>query len=136
MSNGNRNIDPVTQARLEALESEIKILNKALNEAMEEAESIRQEFSTKRKQIVILFDTAARLSETDNIKDQLDLIAQGVVKAKLFNRAIISIFTGDFQRLDVGYAGLTPEDIQIHKSKPPKPKRLWKEALSEEHRIG
>jgi len=136
MSKGNQNIDAVTQARLEALESEIKILNKALNEAMEEAESIRQEFSTKRKQIVTLFDTAARLSETDNLKDQLDLVAQGVVKAKLFNRAIISIFTGEFQRLDVGYAGLTPEDIQIHKSKPPKPKRLWKEALSEEHRIG
>ncbi|HDR90710.1 MAG TPA: hypothetical protein ENN75_00520, partial [candidate division Zixibacteria bacterium] len=78
MSKDNQNIDAVTQARLQALESEIKILNKALNEAMEEAESFRQEFSTKRKQIVILFDTAARLSETDNLKDQLDLVAQGV----------------------------------------------------------
>lgn len=128
--------ESIRESRIEALESEVDILIKALDEAKEEALSFRKEFTRKRKQIVTLFDTAARLSETDNLKEQLNLVAKGVVRAKLFNRAIISIFTGDFERLDVGYAGLTDEDIRIHKSKPPKPGRLWKKALSDEYRVG
>ncbi len=136
MLEDDRTEKSISESRIEALESEVDILINALDEAKEEALAFRKEFTTKRKQLVTLFDTAARLSETDDLKEQLNLVARGVVKAKLFNRAIISIFTGDFERLDVGYAGLTEEDIELHKSKPPIPKRLWKKALSDEHKIG
>lgn len=131
-----KNINSLSKGRIEALEREVQALSKALDEAREESVAFRTEYAIKRKQLVTLFDTAARLSETDGLKEQLDLIAKAIVKAKLFNRAIISIFTEVFDRVDVGYAGLTPEEIEIHKAQPPKPKTLWKRALSEEYRVG
>jgi len=124
------------QKRIEALESEVNSLRKAISIAHQDSQVLRREFSLKRRQMVTLFDTVAKITETDTLKEQLDLVAEGVVVANLFRRAIISIFANGYERVDVGYAGLTDKEIEAHRNKPPTPEILWKRILSEENKVG
>ncbi|RKZ30565.1 hypothetical protein DRQ36_05090 [bacterium] len=92
--------------------------------------------SEKERQLIALFDTVARITTAETLTDQLNEVAEGVRAAGLYRRAIITIFGAEYERIGVGYAGLTDEDIIIHKSKPPTPKELWREVFTEKYRVG
>jgi len=114
-----------------------------MDECRENIESLREEIARLRKtvderehQLVTFFDITTRVLESDDVVEQLNLVAEGITRARLFRRAIISLFDEDYSRVDVGYSGLEPEEIIEHRRKPSLPQEVWEEILSERYKIG
>ncbi len=102
----------------------------------EENDRLKALVEERTNQLVTFFDIATKVLKSEGLEEQLNYIAEGITDARLFRRAIISLFSEDFSRLDVGYSGLTPEEIEQHRKKPSMPKELWQEVLSERFRVG
>jgi len=115
--------------------SEVEILRHALDEANNEIEILRAALSEKSNRLIALFETMAKVMATDNLSEQLTYIAEGVREAKLYRRAIISIFGDDFERIDAGYAGLTDEEIETHQNKPATTPETWRQMLSDKYKV-
>jgi len=123
------------EPRIESLESEIQDLNEELEELKAKAEIHSSKLAEKTHQLVTLFEITAKMTAENDPEEQLKYIAEGIVKARLYRRAIISIFSEGFQRIDVGYGGLTDEEISQHKKSKPMIPRAWEKLLSEKYRV-
>ncbi len=106
---------------IESLEAENRLLKSKIEE--------------KTHQLLTFFSIITRALDAESLDEQLNLIAEGITDARLFRRAIISFFSDDFESIDVGYSGLTPEEIAEHRKKPSISKEIWLEILSDEYRI-
>jgi PAS domain S-box-containing protein len=71
------------------------------------------------QQLLTLFRVSTELQRTPELGEQLNLIAQAIVDAKTYRRAIISLFDEEWRVIRVGYAGLTEPDVRVHQSRPP-----------------
>ena len=107
-----------------------------------EIEKLREQLShceellrLRTRQLFTLMTTAELVAETENLHKQLAAIAQGIVDAKLFKRALISIFGRNWKRIDMGYAGFSRDDINALKKNKPLSTEMWHEILSERFRV-
>ncbi len=89
----------------------------------------------RTRQLFILMMTSERISRTRSLHKQLGIIAQGIVDAQLFRRALISIFGRNWKRIDMGYAGFSAEDIEALKRNKPLSPAMWRKVLSEKYRV-
>lgn len=89
----------------------------------------------RTRQLFILMTTSERISQTDNLHKQLEAIAQAIVDARLFKRALISMFGRNWRRIDMGYAGFSPKDRKALRENTPLPAEMWHEILSERFQI-
>ena len=89
----------------------------------------------RTRQLFILMTTSERVSSTDNIHRQLDAIAKAIVDAKLFRRALISIFGKRWRRIDIGYAGFAKEEKKKLLKSKPLSAEMWHRVLSDRYRV-
>ena len=89
----------------------------------------------RTRQLFVLMTTSERIAGTENLHKQLEAIAQGIVDARLFSRALISIFGRNWKRVDMGYAGFDAESIRVLKRNKPLSAEMWREVLSEQFRV-
>lgn len=89
----------------------------------------------RTRQLFILMTTSESVADTDNINKQLDAIAKAIVDARLFKRALISIFGTKWRRINIGYAGFTKEDRQALQQNKPLPAEMWHRVLSDRYRV-
>ena len=87
------------------------------------------------EQFIKLMDTIRKIQAEQDFHEQLKLVAESIVEIKLFERAIISLFSPTMERIDVAWAGLTKSEVQeLQKIKPPSPE-LWKQIFSPQYKI-
>ncbi|MCK5833459.1 PAS domain S-box protein [bacterium] len=110
-------------------------INKQILSLKRENEKIKKLVEERTNQLLSFFDITTRVLKSDDLDEQLTFIADGITSACLFRRAIISLFSSDFKRLDVGYSGLSELEIKEHHNKPSIPSSLWQEVLSERYRV-
>lgn len=89
----------------------------------------------RTRQLFILMTTSESVADTDNINKQLDAIAKAIVDARLFKRALISIFGIKWRRINIGCAGFTKEDRQALQQNKPLPAEMWHRVLSDRYRV-
>jgi len=115
---------------------DIKRLREELNSCKEARRRWEKRHKRRLHQILTLFSTAALIQNSSGTAEQLQHIADGIVKSRMFRRAIISHFGKRYRRIDVAYAGLNREEIARHKKQKPIPPSIWKEIFSEKYRVG
>ncbi|MBN2541523.1 response regulator [bacterium] len=116
--------------------------NKRIEELRAELERIRNEAAEEKKtllsktqKLVTLFAVSTRLQEVLSLEDELNTIASGISQARLYRRAIISLFDEDWNRINFGYTGLTSKEIEQHKSSKKINKAMWKRIFSSKYKI-
>ncbi|MBN1756039.1 response regulator [bacterium] len=117
------------------LQKEIRELKRSLKQSTVLAQQEKRNLINKTHQLFILFSVSKKLQEKLTLGDELGLIARGILLARLFHRAIISLFDEDWNRVSVGYGGLTSEEIEAHKNSPPLAPEIWKAIFSPAYRI-
>lgn len=100
--------------------------------------------STKKKtellictneQLILILDRIRKIQLENNLHKQLQMIAETIVELKLFERAVISLFSPSMERIDVVWAGLSPEEEKKLKNRKPTPPEIWGKIFSPEHRV-
>jgi len=83
----------------------------------------------------ILLSTAQTVTQSKNLSNQLQLIAKAIVKARLFRRALISLFGRGWKRKHIGYAGISKATFEKFKQKRPPSKEIWEKIFSPKYQI-
>lgn len=124
------------------LQEENKLLRERINALKQtivlqrtDAERRIENMRQQALQLLILLQISMKMSKTTVLEEQLQYVAEGIVKARLYRRAIISLFDEKFTRRDVAYGGLTQEEIATHKHSRPLPREIWTRILSDAYRI-
>lgn len=89
----------------------------------------------RTRQLFFLMKVSQEIVRAKNIHEQLEIIANGIVDAKLFRRAIITIFGRKWQRIDTGYAGITGKRLEEVKKNKPLPAEIWEKIIKPKYRI-
>ena len=89
----------------------------------------------RTRQLFFLMKVSQEIVRADDIHKQLETIAAGIVDAKLFKRAIISIFGRKWQRIDMGNAGIKGKRLEEFKKNKPLPPELWEKIINPKYRI-
>ncbi len=91
---------------------------------------------TYERHYEVFLKVAARLQEIDELQAQLDEIVAGVVEARTFRRALISLLDDDWNVVYVGAAGVDDEELDRLKVQPPLRPEERRRLLDERYRIG
>jgi PAS domain S-box-containing protein len=71
-----------------------------------------QEIAARReRQFEVFFEVASTIHETNDLGVQLNRIAEGIVTAQTFRRAVISLLDKEWKVIKVGHAGLSEEEV-------------------------
>ena len=124
------------KVKIESLRAENQALKRELAEASAKVENLRSALDRKTHQLFTFFDITTKVLNADSLEEQLNLIAGGIIEARLFRRAIISVFSKEKKRIDVGYGGLSQDEIKKHRTGKSIPNELWQEIMSERFRVG
>lgn len=84
----------------------------------------------------IFLQVAAKLQELDDLQSQLDEIVRGVVAARTFRRALISLLDDDWNVILVGAAGVDDDDLEKISKQPPLTPAERRRLLNDRYRIG
>lgn len=95
----------------------VALQNARLIEELEDSAGAAQ---SQAGQFATLLQVYQEVQTTSELSDQIQMITEGVVKAKLFRRAVLSVFDEAWQtvRQYSGYAGLTAEEIRFLQTSP------------------
>jgi PAS domain S-box-containing protein len=89
----------------------------------------------RERQFEVFFEVASTIQETTDLDVQLNRIAEGIVKAQTFRRAVISLLDKDWKVVKVGHAGLSDAEVaRVGKSAPLSPEDR-RRVLQERYRI-
>lgn len=89
-----------------------------------------------KPQYEVFLRVAARLQILEDLQDQLDAIAEGVVEAQTFRRALISLLDENWTVIQIGSAGIEGEELERIRERPPLSPEQRRSLLAEKYRIG
>ncbi len=89
----------------------------------------------RTRQLFVIMAQSQEVLKESSLHRQLLLCAQAIVDCRLFRRAVISLFDKNWNRLDVGYAGFSENQVRRLKRSKPLPEQLWRNILSDENRV-
>ena len=105
---------------------------KKLREQLENCENLLRQ---RTRQMFFLMKVSEQIARTTSLPRQLKIVAEGIVDAKLFRRAVISIFGRNWKRKNIGYAGIDPKQARKLKKNQHIPPHIWEQILSDKYRI-
>ncbi len=100
-----------------------------------ELEECKDLLRQRTRQMFFLMKVSEQIARTTSLSRQLKIIAQGIVDAQLFRRAVISIFGRNWKRKNIGYAGIDPREAKKLKKNQHIPPHIWEQILSDKYRI-
>ncbi len=84
----------------------------------------------------VFLRVAAKLQGLEDLQGQLDEIVRGVVAARTFRRALISLLDDDWNVIFVGAAGVDEEELKTIREQPPLTPGERRRLLDDRYRIG
>jgi hypothetical protein len=69
--------------------------------------------------LTTFLEVTGLIEQEDNLEAQLGLIAEAVVKARIFRRALITLLDENWMPICIGAAGLSEEELRKLRSRPP-----------------
>jgi len=109
-----------------------------ISEDVEEIESLdhcEELLRLRTRQLFVLMTISQEIVKETNLHKQLIALANGIVDAKLYRRALISLFGSNWKRIDVGYAGFSKESIRALKKNKPLSPAMWKKTLTAQYLV-
>ncbi len=85
--------------------------------------------------LTTFLEVTGRIEEEENLQTQLELIADAVVRARMFRRALITLLDPDWIPVCIGAAGISDGELEKLRSKPPLSPRLRKRIFQDQFRI-
>jgi PAS domain S-box-containing protein len=85
--------------------------------------------------LTTFLEVTGRIEEEENLQTQLELIADAVVKARMFRRALITLLDPDWMPICIGAAGIGDDELKKLRSKPPLSPGLRKRIFQDQFRI-
>ncbi|RKZ34238.1 hypothetical protein DRQ33_02600 [bacterium] len=112
-----------------------KELQDKLEQTKMKLERCEELLRLRTRQLFFLMKVSQQIAHATSLKKQLKIIAQGIIDARLFRRAIISIFGRNWKRKNVGYAGIKSERIKEIKKNKPLPSEIWEKILTKNYQV-
>ncbi|RPJ44386.1 MAG: response regulator [Candidatus Latescibacterota bacterium] len=88
------------------------------------------------KQYEVFLRVAAEIEGIDGLQEKLDRIAEGIVEAGTYRRALISLLDDSWNVVRIGSAGLDPADVERMRKRPPLTPDERRRLLDERCRMG
>jgi PAS domain S-box-containing protein len=88
------------------------------------------------RQYEVFLRVAAEIEGMDSLQEKLDRIASGIVEANTYRRALISLLDDSWNVVQIGSAGLEPEDVDRIRKRPPLAPEERRRLLDERYRMG
>jgi PAS domain S-box-containing protein len=88
------------------------------------------------RQYEVFLRVAAEIEGMDGLQEKLDRIASGIVEAETYRRALISLLDDSWNVVQIGSAGLDPEDVDRIRKRPPLAPEERRRLLDERYRMG
>lgn len=107
----------------------------SIDDLIEQIEELKSSRRLLTHQILTLMEVGRKVTTSENLSRQLSYIAKGIVNARLFRRALISIFGRNWERIKVGYAGFSPEEKKLLRKTEPIKQSEWEQICSEKYRL-
>lgn len=89
-----------------------------------------------QRQYEVFLRIVTQMQTIDDLQDKLDLIASGVVGAKTYRRALISLFDEAWNVTRIGSANVSEEDLKAMRESQPLAAEERRRLLDERYRIG
>ena len=89
-----------------------------------------------KRQYEIFLQTATRIQELETLQEKLDAIAVGIVEARTWRRALISLFDDDWNVVRIGSADVDEEDLKRIRRRPPLLPEERKRLFDDRYRLG
>jgi PAS domain S-box-containing protein len=85
--------------------------------------------------LTTFLEVTGLIEEEDDLQSQLELIAEAVVKARIFRRALITLLDEDWLPISIGAAGISEEELARLRDKPSLDPALRRSIFQDRFRI-
>jgi PAS domain S-box-containing protein len=85
--------------------------------------------------LTTFLEVTGLIEQEDDLQRQLELLAEAVVKARMFRRALITLLDEDWMPICIGAAGLSEDELARLRSRPPLDPELRKSIFHDRFRI-
>ncbi len=85
--------------------------------------------------LTTFLEVTGLIEQEDDLQRQLELLAEAVVKARIFRRALITLLGEDWMPICIGAAGLSEKELRVLRSRPPLPPDLRKSIFQDRFRM-